>query len=201
MSDPRVILVADTHPLAASAVSSAAALIDKAIVVEVLEPGIEGQDQLDRHAFHLLLLACDWPGADEIAASHRARTLLVDASPAQPTTIDAARGQGVQGLISGRVAIVQLAQAIATLLAGGTWFGEPAPAAVLHRAATPLERLSPAQRRVVGQLADGKSNREIADTLNLSEATIKSHLYAIYKALGVRSRMQAMLKLGSLPAL
>lgn len=59
-----------------------------------------------------------------------------------------------------------------------------------------LEDLSMAQRRVLDQLIQGKTNRDIADSLCLSEATIKSHLYAIYRIIGVKNRSQLIVKMG-----
>jgi DNA-binding CsgD family transcriptional regulator len=52
--------------------------------------------------------------------------------------------------------------------------------------------LSAAQARVMDLLLAGKSNREIADFLGLSEGTVKIHLSAIYKSLNVTSRAQAL---------
>ena len=45
---------------------------------------------------------------------------------------------------------------------------------------------------MLGLMACGKSNRDIAGLLGLSEGTVKIHLTAIFKALGVSSRTQAM---------
>lgn len=52
--------------------------------------------------------------------------------------------------------------------------------------------LTERQAEVLGLMASGKSNREIAGLLGLSEGTVKIHLTAIFKALGVTSRTQAM---------
>ena len=54
-------------------------------------------------------------------------------------------------------------------------------------------QLTAAQGRVLELLAQGKSNRDIAELLGLSEGTIKVHVSAILKALGVTSRAQALL--------
>jgi DNA-binding NarL/FixJ family response regulator len=54
--------------------------------------------------------------------------------------------------------------------------------------------LSPREREVLGLLCDGLSNRQIADALFLSVATVKVHLRHIYEKLGVSSRTQAILK-------
>jgi len=54
--------------------------------------------------------------------------------------------------------------------------------------------LTPRQRDVLGLLMWGKSNKDIARTLNLSEGTVKIHCLAIFRALGVSNRTQAALR-------
>ncbi len=53
--------------------------------------------------------------------------------------------------------------------------------------------LTPRQHEVLGLLVAGKSNREIAEAMGLSENTVKVHLAAIYRVLGVSSRVEAVL--------
>jgi two-component system nitrate/nitrite response regulator NarL len=52
--------------------------------------------------------------------------------------------------------------------------------------------LSPRQTEVLVTLCEGMSNKEIARTLNLSDNTVRIHLAAIFRILGVRTRAQAM---------
>ena len=52
--------------------------------------------------------------------------------------------------------------------------------------------LTAAQCRVAELLAQGKTNREIADLLGLSEGTVKVHMSAIFRAMKVRNRAQAL---------
>lgn len=54
-----------------------------------------------------------------------------------------------------------------------------------------LNVLSHRQREILGLVAEGRSNAQIAAQLYLSESTIKQHLRAAYKALGVRNRGEA----------
>jgi DNA-binding CsgD family transcriptional regulator len=62
--------------------------------------------------------------------------------------------------------------------------GEPTPEV--------LERLTPAERQVFDLAIEGHPTRAIADKLNLSEATIRSHLTRIYAKLGVRGRVELL---------
>jgi DNA-binding NarL/FixJ family response regulator len=52
----------------------------------------------------------------------------------------------------------------------------------------PTDNLSPRQREVLELLMQGKSNKEIAQTLNLGEGTVKVHMAALFRAFGARSR-------------
>jgi DNA-binding NarL/FixJ family response regulator len=53
--------------------------------------------------------------------------------------------------------------------------------------------LTPRQQQVLELLVQGKSNREIAEAMGLSENTVKVHLVTIYRVLGVSSRTEALL--------
>ncbi len=53
--------------------------------------------------------------------------------------------------------------------------------------------LTPRQLEVLGLIGQGMTNRQIADKLDIIEATAKAHVSAIFKELGVLSRTQALL--------
>ena len=57
--------------------------------------------------------------------------------------------------------------------------------------AGPFEALTPREREVLGLLAEGRSNRGIAEGLGISEGTVKAHVKAILRKLGVESRVAA----------
>ncbi len=57
--------------------------------------------------------------------------------------------------------------------------------------------LSSRQQQILGMVVEGMSNAEIGERLYLSESTIKQHLRAAYKVLGVSNRTQASKLLGS----
>jgi DNA-binding NarL/FixJ family response regulator len=55
------------------------------------------------------------------------------------------------------------------------------------------QTLTPRQHEVLGLLVQGRSNREIAEVLGLSENTVKVHLAVVFRVLGVHSRTEALL--------
>ena len=61
-----------------------------------------------------------------------------------------------------------------------------------------LASLTPQQFRVASMLVEGLLNKQIAYELEVKEATIKAHMTEIFRKLGVHSRTQAVLALGSL---
>ena len=65
-------------------------------------------------------------------------------------------------------------------------------ARLAERASAPAPALSAREIEILGLLAEGRSNRELARRLFLSEATVKSHLTHIYAKLGVDSRAGAV---------
>lgn len=76
---------------------------------------------------------------------------------------------------------VYLPQAILSIAAGPT-----------QSADIPVGTLTPRQRDVMALLSEGKSNKEIARALDLAEGTVKLHVTAILRALGVNNRTRAV---------
>jgi two-component system nitrate/nitrite response regulator NarL len=56
-----------------------------------------------------------------------------------------------------------------------------------------LAKLSPRQLQVLQCMVNGYSNKKISDTLHVSEETVKSHVTAIFRNLGVENRTQAVM--------
>lgn len=207
------ILAVDDQPLAREALARLAA--DLGAAVEVLEAdSIAGaQDCLARHDdIHLVVLDTALPDANGLGGLERLlRTrpgvpVLVLASQDEPETARAALEAGARGFISKRSPTRVLTEALRLVLVGGTYVPPQAlRASVLPRAsdalaerqpsgAIPLKSLglTPRQIDVLTLLVQGMPNKLICRTLNLAEGTVKTHTAAIYRALGVMNRTQAV---------
>ncbi|TNF11269.1 MAG: response regulator transcription factor, partial [Vibrionaceae bacterium] len=87
--------------------------------------------------------------------------------------------------------------AINQVLNGEPYFPEGliADAGACNDLAEKIAALTPQQYKVLGMLSDGLLNKQIAYELNVSEATIKAHMTAIFRKLGVKNRTQAVILL------
>ena len=114
---------------------------------------------------------------------------------------------GARGYAHALATAEMLREVDAVIAHGGLWVG-PALMARLLRAlgtrpthAAPrvdvLEGLSAREREVAEAVAEGLSNKEIALRLDLTERTVKAHLAAVFDKLGVRDRLQLVVKIGA----
>lgn len=91
----------------------------------------------------------------------------------------------------------QLLQGLEELLNDGLWLPRKVMESLLSRYRRTPERSSIAknltrrEREILQQLLEGATNQIIAATLYVSEHTVKSHLYNVFKKIGVSSRLQA----------
>ena len=122
-----------------------------------------------------------------------------------PETIRRALELGASGFISKSASMEDIRSAVETVLAGGI----AAPAGIdlgverdpeISDLIKRLQSLTPQQTRVLGMLAEGLLNKQIAYELGVSEATIKAHVSAILQKLGVDSRTQAVILLSKIGA-
>ena len=106
---------------------------------------------------------------------------------------------GAQGHVSKDAELSTLVEAIRTVASGGTVIEPRMKAEVLKLlesapkpdAGTASEDLSPQETRVMSLVVLGKTNKEIANALGLSESTVKNYIYNAFQKLGIGRRAQA----------
>jgi len=122
-----------------------------------------------------------------------------------PDMLRAVLGEGAWGYVRRSDALEQCATALGTLRHGGVHIppllGLRKKHERLPSSAGPLppgffreeveRNLTPRQREILAMIRDGKGNADIARTLGVTVGTVKIHVTAIFKILGVRNRVQA----------
>jgi DNA-binding NarL/FixJ family response regulator len=91
-------------------------------------------------------------------------------------------------VLSGATYVPREAMAAAPASAGASGVASPIPARVTTRLG-----ITPRQADVLALLLAGKSNKAICRELDLAEGTVKSHVAAVFKALNVSTRVQAVI--------
>ena len=98
-----------------------------------------------------------------------------------------ARDCGASALIAKSSPAATIVAVVEAVLAGQDGFAG-------HDDATALPHLSPRQTEVLSLLAAGHSNQQICAAMGIAERTVRAHLTEIFDALGVASRVQAILQ-------
>ena len=104
--------------------------------------------------------------------------------------IDRALRAGAKGYLLKDVGPGDLVACVRAVHGGGTWVS-PTVASKLVARMTRVQ-ITPQEMRVLNQVAEGKSNREIGEILFISEATVKIHLSHLFEKLGASSRTDAV---------
>ncbi|WP_298914978.1 response regulator transcription factor [uncultured Algimonas sp.] len=197
------LLVIDDHPLVRDALCAnlARAGFDTVRTASTLSEGLpliaDGRPDL-------VLLDLELGDASGLEGLSRLQGTVPDlpvmivSSHDDPSLIARARALGAKGFLTKNEPGEAIAAAVRTVLEGGEAFPEAlTPERAEDSPAQRLTTLTPAQRRVTGFLAEGLLNKQIAFEMGISEATVKAHMTAIFRKLGVNNRTQALLVLNA----
>lgn len=166
---------ADGH----SAVTAIQAAEPDVVLLDLVMPGLDGLGVLralrDRSAKPAVIVLTSFLGEDR--------------------SIDAVRA-GALSYLPKTTAVDRVVEAVHAAAAGGSVLDPGVAALLVQRVRDepehgPMRALSRREREVLAALSRGRSNREIARTLSLSEETVKSHVSSILAKLGLQDRTQA----------
>jgi DNA-binding NarL/FixJ family response regulator len=197
------VLVVDDHPVVRQGLRSFLSSREGIEVVGEAGDGAEAVAEADRLGPDVVLLDLVMPGGGGLDAIGRLRSLpdpprvLVLTSFATPDQVVPAVRAGAAGYVLKDVAPGDLEAAIRTVHRGATLLDPQVASAVLDEIGRPaapgLDELTRREREVLGWLARGLSNRELAETLFVSEKTVKTHVSSILAKLRLTDRTQAAL--------
>ncbi|MEJ8644901.1 response regulator [Streptomyces sp. NPDC059979] len=199
----RVLLV-DDHQVVRRGLRTFLEVQDDIEVVGEASDGEEGIARAEELRPDVILMDIKMPGTDGIEALRRlrelanpARVLIVTSFTEQRTVVPALRA-GAAGYVYKDIDPDALAGAIRSVHAGHVLLQPEVAEALLSQddqgpSAGRPGSLTDREREVLGLIADGRSNREIARALVLSEKTVKTHVSNILMKLDLSDRTQAAL--------
>jgi len=202
------ILVADDHPLYRNAMRNVVSEIFDDVEVVECEDIAAALQYLGNASIDLVLLDLSMPDADGLDGLSRLRA----AGPATPIVICSARDDpdlvrdcfklGISGYLPKSSGMDVTRHALQLVRGGGVYVPSEALAERVVAAEEP-ERgeagdsattdLTPRQRTVLSLLERGMSNKAIAREMGIGEITVKAHVSAILRKLGVDNRLQAII--------
>ncbi|GGK72793.1 LuxR C-terminal-related transcriptional regulator [Amphritea balenae] len=201
------IIIADDHPLFRAALKQA---VTQAVPgVEIVESdSLEAvQAAVDNHSdADLVLLDLHMPGTNGftglvfLRGQNPGIPVVVVSGSEEPYVMKRALDYGASGFIPKSSPLDVIADAISAVLEGEEWLPQEIADSLDdvteedQKFANDLASLTPQQFRVLTMLTEGLLNKQIAYELNVSEATIKAHVTAILRKLGVHSRTQAVIQ-------
>jgi DNA-binding NarL/FixJ family response regulator len=204
MSDELSVVLADDHPIYRDGL--AMTLSDAGIrVLARARDAVEAVAAVDRHRPDLLLLDLSMPGGGglkvlaELAGRGLPTKVAVLTASEEDEDVMAALKLGALGYILKGVGAGELVELVRDIAAGRSYVSPGLAGRLLvamrrpgaKAPASPLDDLSRREEDILKLVAQGKSNREVGQALDLQEKTVKHYMTSILQKLQVRNRVEA----------
>ena len=199
------VLLVDDHPVVRAGLR---ALLEGFGEVKVVGEAADGATALERVAIaqqpdstvsniDVVVMDIAMPGLDGISTTQRLRAqdgppVLILTTYDTQAEVLAAVEAGAKGYLLKDAEPEKLRQAIVRTAAGKPTLSSDVATLLMHRMQQPQESLSDRERELLTLLATGATNKQLAQSLFISEATVKTHLVHIYRKLGVTNRTAAI---------
>lgn len=202
MSDVIRILLADDHAVVREGLR---ALLEQQPDLRIVAEASDGPGALRLVASEMpdvIVLDMKMPGAsavETIAAIKQLRPrtqVLVFTSYAEDSQVRDALTAGATGYLLKDALSEDLIRAVREVYAGRAWLHPQAQRQMLEwmrRPPSQIDSLTARERSVLGLLAEGQSNKQIARNLGLTAGTVKGYVSQVLEKLGVADRTQAAL--------
>lgn len=200
------IIIADDHPLFRAALRQAVTQAVPGVEIVEADSLAAVQEAVEKHGdADLVLLDIHMPGTHGFSGlvflrgQHPGVPVVVVSGSEQTHVMKRAIDYGASAFIPKSAPLETISEAISAVLEGEEWLPQELTdnmdpvSEEEQQFAAALASLTPQQFRVLTMLTEGLLNKQIAYELSVSEATIKAHVTAILRKLGVHSRTQAVI--------
>ena len=190
------VLVVDDHPITRFGIAAIIEATPDMTVVAQAGSGEEAVELYEMHHPDITLMDLRLPGMSgveairTVVARHRQARFVVLTTYEGDEDIHQALQAGARSYIVKGMPHEALVSALRRVHAGGQFLPPPVSRALFSR--IPNSELSPREREVLSLIVRGRSNREIASDLGITEATVKCHVSVILMRLNVSDRTQAV---------
>jgi DNA-binding NarL/FixJ family response regulator len=187
------VLIVDDHPVVRQGLRALLEVQDDMTVAGEAGDGPAAISLAESLRPDIVLLDLKLPGMDGVAVVRPLRAaglrVLVLTSATEPSAAAAAVRAGAAGVVYKDIDPAALVRAIRSVHDGNVLLAPEAIGSLVR--GSRADTLTAREREVLAGIADGKSNREIARLLRVSEKTVKAHVSAVLAKLGVQDRTQA----------
>lgn len=199
MSAPIRVLVVDDHPVVRDGIRGMLAGASGIEVVGEAGGGAEAVSLAESLSPDVVLMDLRMPGVDGVAAIReivkrrlRARVLVLTTYDTDREVLSAIEA-GATGYLLKDAPRDELVRAVEATARGQAFLSASVGALLMERVRSPEpEALTDRELEVLRLVASGATNKDIAERMFLSEATVKTHLLHVYAKLGVNDRAAAV---------
>jgi DNA-binding NarL/FixJ family response regulator len=209
---PIRVVLADDHPIVRDGLRKLLTLEEDIEVVGEAADGREVVQVVQETKPDVLILDLRMPYMDGLATlqalqqvERKVRVIVLTASEDKNEFVQAMK-LGCSGIVLKQTAPELIVKSIRKVHSGEIWLDSHTTAAVMRQFASPADMmsnghnkgrerspLSQREREIVGLVAQGYKNREMAEKMFISEQTVKNHLHNIFDKLGVSDRLELAL--------
>ena len=187
------VLIVDDHPMVAEGIRAILETYDDIDVVGTLNNGQEAIDQAPKFKPDVVLLDLNMPQVNGLSATE----ILLEENPDlrvlilsmhdTPEYVATALSHGAAGYVLKDVPTEEIRRAIDAVMAGETYLCPGAETSLVPEDGGAVEMLTSREQTILLQLAQGRSNKEVAAVLDISVRTVETHRKNIKRKLGISS--------------
>jgi len=201
------VVIADDHPLVRAGVRATLENEPEFLLLAEATNSREVLEKVRDHSPDLLILDLDLGDEDAPSLVKRCQEVcptvkvLIFSSHTEPKYLRPLRNSGIDAFVSKCEHSDSFLQALRVVRSGMCWFSQTVLQAITavgeDRTLHSLTKLTVREQQVLDLMLLGKDNQAIADELALSKQTVRRHATVIYEKLGVKGRVQAVVRAGS----